>query len=134
MVAPAHARMCRLSVLEPAESARAGLELSLGEPDDRDHPTAWQGPLIVRTANGARCEMRPQLGILTTPILHDGGRLLVVTTYSGSNQQIEALDLTSCRVVLKSPKVAAAATYANGTISLGALRWGLSPDCALRPR
>lgn len=123
---------CRLAeVAVDGQAAKVGQRvLDLGEADDPQHPTAWQGPLRITSAQGPGCEVDAAVSIIEKPLLA-GDALLYVPTYSGSENHVYAVDLRTCRVVWKSPAFTGATRAEPGALILGSRRLPL--DAACRP-
>lgn len=128
--AAAEGGACRLAEIDPAQPpAAAGLAFSLGDADDASRPTAWQGPLTVKRSGHKDCTLEPQVGILSRPFLYDASGRLFVSTYSGSNSQVELLDLDRCQVVWVSQRFAGVVTLQKGRIHAGRQVWRTGPNC-----
>lgn len=69
--------------------------VTLLDPDNADHPTAWEGPLRIQPWSSATCEAG--LSLVTRVYGAVGADYLIALTYSGSLQYIHFLDLKSCR-------------------------------------
>lgn len=76
-------------------------EIDLGEPDEENTPSAWQGPLMVSKDGMLACSFG--LNIIESPLLLVAERYLYVPTYSGSDRVLTILDLKQCRTTWQSP-------------------------------
>ncbi|MGH7071414.1 MAG: hypothetical protein ACREFO_15560 [Acetobacteraceae bacterium] len=102
--------------------------VDLGQADDPTHPGAWQGPIIITQADGASCTVAPEGGIVEQPIYHDG-RHFLVTTYSGSNRVVYAIDAKSCRVLWHSHPFAGEARLHGNDLQIGKDAVTLDAEC-----
>jgi hypothetical protein len=100
----AGAQTCPYVPFEPSgiESHVADVSISISGPDNPTKPSAWEGPIIIRKANGTTCRTPDDVSLISRPFFSDGSRLLV-TTYSGSTKMVYAVDLATCHVLWHSP-------------------------------
>jgi hypothetical protein len=89
---------CKIEMLTPKLSTLVAgpYTLDLGEADDRDRPTAWQGPVTMGQCSFA------QFGIVVSPLAIGASRYLFVWSYSGSNDTVAIADLKACAVLWTS--------------------------------
>ena len=106
--------------IEPGGSvAKAGVyRLDLGEPDDPKAPRAWQGPIRIVRDGGAACTVGEEVAIVERPLLLMAGHILTVTTYSGSESRLYAVDARSCAVRWTSPGFMGASRITADTVKL----------------
>jgi len=64
-----------------------GLTVELAEPDDPDHPSAWQGPLQI----AGRCTAN--ISLITAVYVSHGARYLIAISYSGSLNYAHYIDV-----------------------------------------
>ncbi len=95
----------------------ADYDLDLGDADHADRATAWSGPVKV-TGGVKSCVVSDDVAIVTTPIAWISGRFAYLSTYSGSYDQIFAVDLQDCAVRWKSRKFVGRARFATTGIAL----------------
>lgn len=128
--APAFAHCCDLSPLTIAGStAKSGdLAVGFGEPDNAQHPTAWQGPLTITVGTMPACTVSEDVAIVEQPVLLGRGALFV-PTYSGSNNKLYILDVQTCKVLWQSPAYTGATTYTHGVLKMGAHSVQLNDEC-----
>ena len=108
-----------VQVIPHGSSAEAGrYHLDLGEPDDPKTPRAWQGPIKITSDGKAGCTVSDDVAIVERPLSLIQGRLLYVTTYSGSEAQVYVVDAQTCAVKWTSPKFIGTPRIAVGTIRL----------------
>jgi outer membrane protein assembly factor BamB len=90
-----------------AQSGGLTIELSdgvrLGEHDGAERAMVWDEPMKLHQNSGAVCTVDRRVGIITPPLFDAGGRVLYVTTYSGSHSVLFAVDATNCNVLWASP-------------------------------
>jgi hypothetical protein len=91
------AESCKIEMLTPkGNTVSAGpYTLDLGEADDRNQPTAWQGPLTT-----GQCSL--DISIITKPMALGASRYLFVRSYSGSNDTVAIADLHNCAILWTS--------------------------------
>jgi hypothetical protein len=81
---------------EKSEGKIANYRLMLVEPDDPKQPKAWQGPLIITDQqSGKSCEV--DISLITDVYDVNGGSMLLVFSYGGSNSYINYIDPRSCK-------------------------------------
>jgi len=88
------------------ESAGLTIELNdgalLGDPNGSKRAMVWDQPMKLHQPGGTVCTVDPKVGIITAPMFDAGGRVLYVTTYSGSHSILFAVDTTNCNVLWAS--------------------------------
>lgn len=104
------------------------LDIDLGAADSDAKPTAWQGPITSTTPVGASCTVDPAVSIVERPIFSDGHRL-VVTTYSGSNRVVFAIDAGTCQVLWRSHPFVGQVQLKAGTLRTGDHSMKLGANC-----
>jgi len=75
----------------------------LGDPNGPKHAMVWEEPMRLRQPNGKDCTVDPNVSIITAPVFDAGGRVLYVTTYSGSQSFLFAINTSDCKVLWRSP-------------------------------
>lgn len=128
---PACASACDVvSLPVSGNQVQAGnIRVTLGEADDPQHPTAWQGPLQVHAADGRTCTVSEDVAIVEKPLLLGNGHILFVPTYSGSTNRVYAVDLQDCRVRWKSLEFSGATSHASDVLIMGRLKTKLPMSC-----
>ena len=122
------AAACRYAQIDPGHPPATGdASFDFGAADDPAHPTAWQGPIGIARPQ-ARCTVDPDVSIVERPVFTDGQRLLV-TTYSGSNRVVFAVDTASCRVLWHSRKFDGAVLLHGDTLHLGRMSLKFDRRC-----
>ncbi|MCS0607768.1 hypothetical protein NX773_06285 [Massilia solisilvae] len=113
-----------MKMLAPQEDkVSIGLRtISLGEPDDPQQPTAWQGPLRV-----GRCSF--DIGIIELPIALTSKGQLFVATYSGSVRNIALFDLDACKVRWEGQAFAGALQLTSDELKMGDEVLKLDGEC-----
>ena len=96
----------------------AGYHIDLGEPDDPKTPRAWQGPIRITSTGRAGCMVSEDVAIVEGPLSLVQGRLLYVTTYSGSEAKVYVVDAQTCAVKWTSPSFVGAPRITAGTLTL----------------
>jgi hypothetical protein len=126
----AAAQDCQYLALDPGSGKfRAGdLSIDLGEADNAKQPTAWQGPITLARPGGTSCSVDPAVSIVEGPIYLDGQHLLV-TTYSGSNRVLFAVDAATCTVLWRSQPFAGPVQLDAGTLHTGDRSVSLGAAC-----
>ena len=102
--------------------------VNFGEADDAQHPGAWQGPLQITAGSAPACSASDEVSIIEQPVMLGGG-VLYVSTYSGSNKRIYALDVKTCKVVWRSDDFSAKAVFKKGKIAMGSRSVLLNKQC-----
>lgn len=102
--------------------------VNFGEADDAQHSSAWQGPLQITTGSAPACSVSDEVSIVEQPVMLGGG-LLYVSTYSGSNKRIYALDVKTCKAVWRSDDFSAKAVFKKGKIVMGSKSVLLDKQC-----
>lgn len=122
---------CELHTLPVAvDRVQAGdINVALGEADDPQHPTAWQGPLQVGSADRHICTVSDDVAIIEKPLLLGNGHILFVPTYSGSTNRVYAVDLKDCRVLWKSPEFSGATAQEGNVLVTGSRKLPLPMSC-----
>ena len=100
----------------------AGYHLDLGEPDDPRMARAWQGPIRITSTGRAGCTVSEDVAIVEGPLSLVQGRLLYVTTYSGSEAKVYVVDAQTCAVKWTSPSFVGAPRITAGTLTFPGLR------------
>jgi hypothetical protein len=89
-----------------AKLAGMTIELSdgalLGDPKGSEPAMVWDEPMKLKQPGGAVCTVDPKVGIITAPMFDAGGRVLYVTTYSGSHSILFAVNTANCDVLWAS--------------------------------
>ena len=99
----------------------AGYHIDLGEPDDPKTPRAWQGPIRITSTGRAGCMVSEDVAIVEGPLSLVQGRLLYVTTYSGSEAKVYVVDALTCATKWTSPSFVGAPRITAGTLTLPGL-------------
>ena len=108
-----------VQVIPHGSSVEAGsYHLDLGEPDDLKAPRAWQGPIKITSAGKTGCTVSEDVAIVERPLSLIQGRLLYVTTYSGSEAQVYVVDAATCAVKWTSPRFVGAPRIMAGALTL----------------
>ncbi|HCE09621.1 MAG TPA: hypothetical protein DEQ40_13675 [Oxalobacteraceae bacterium] len=125
------AQTCHYVVLDPrAGKVSAGkLTIDLGQGDDAMAPRSWQGPIAIAQSGGTSCTVDSDVSILERPIYLDGKSHLLVTTYSGSNRVVFAIDATTCRVLWRSKPFVGSVRLKAGVLQTGKQRTKFGSHC-----
>jgi len=62
----------------------------------------WDEPMRLAQADGTSCAVDARVSIITGPMFDAGGRVLYVTTYSGSRSKVFGVSMGDCRVLWES--------------------------------
>jgi hypothetical protein len=101
-------------------TATAGsLVLDLGEADDEQKPTAWQGPITVSKDSQKICTVSDEVSIVSRPLMVVNGRYLYISTYSGSEGVLYVVDSADCAVKWRSPKFVGVPVFKDDSFRLG---------------
>jgi outer membrane protein assembly factor BamB len=124
---------CRLVEMkvdgQTAEAAGVSVDLGEASPPDATSVTAFQGPPRITVGGGATCSASQDVSLIFGKPWLGGGKLFL-STYSGSENRVYALDVHSCRIVWKSPVFEGSpATYRNGQLVTGTRRIRLNRSC-----
>lgn len=113
-------RACELAQMsvEGGVARARGITVNLGEADHPQHATAWQGPLKISVKDSPACSADVDVSIIEEPLLL-GASVLYVSTYSGSESRLYAVNIKSCRVEWKSQPYVGKTSYADGHLILG---------------
>lgn len=124
------AQTCNYLLVKPGSGKfnTGKVTVDLGQADDPTHPGAWQGPIIITQADGASCAVGPEVGIVEQPIYRDN-RHFLVTTYSGSNRVVYAIDAKSCRVLWHSHPFAGKTRLQGNELQIGKDAITLDAEC-----
>ncbi len=95
--------------------------LDLGEADEPEAARGWQGPIRIAGPGKARCTVSDDVSIVEKPISRVGTRLVYVTTYSGSESTLFAIDAATCQTQWKSPPFTGRPVMTGHTLSLPGL-------------
>jgi hypothetical protein len=69
--------------------------LTLMGPDNPNQPTAWQGPLVIgEGGSGKSCEAR--VSLITDVYSASRGEMVVIVSYSGSQNYLHFIDTSNC--------------------------------------
>ncbi len=101
--------------------------LSLGEADNPEKPTAWQGPLKID-------ECIVDVGVIEQPLIIADGRYLLVTLYSGSTRQVIMVDPRSCTTRWTSPTFTVPPEIESNALRIDGIRVELDNSCMLSRR
>lgn len=74
----------------------------LGGPNGLKRAMVWDEPMRLHQPGGAVCTVDAKVGIITPPMFNAGGRVLYVTTYSGSHSVLFAVNAANCDVLWAS--------------------------------
>ena len=75
----------------------------MGDPKGSDRAMVWDEPMKLHPSGGAVCSVDPKVGIITAPVFAAGGRVLYVTTYSGSRSILFGISAQNCNILWESP-------------------------------
>lgn len=102
--------------------------IDLGEGDSVEKPTAWIGPMNITQSGGRSCAVDATVSIMERPFYTDG-RHLLVSTYSGSNRIVYAIDVTTCAVLWKSDAFAGKVSLDGPLLHMAEHTKKLGPHC-----
>lgn len=119
--AQAKCQLDRLKLRSGNEHISIGV-LSLGEANDPEEPSAWQGPLRID-----QCSF--DVGIIEQPLIVAGDRYLIVSLYSGSTRQIVMVDPVSCSTKWKSIFFTSPPEMDANTLLIDGVRFELDDNC-----
>jgi hypothetical protein len=124
MVAPAR---CVLTSIVPQDGKfELGKTIvSLGEPDSKNQPAAWLGPL-----RSGQCSF--DIGIIEQPIALTPSGDLYVATYSGSERSIALYNLKTCSIRWQSAAFAGKLELDSRELRLDAEKIMLDDACLPR--
>jgi hypothetical protein len=74
----------------------------MGDPKGSDRAMVWDEPMKLHPPGGPDCAVDPKVGIITAPVFDAGGRVLYVTTYSGSHSILFAVGAQNCKILWES--------------------------------
>lgn len=121
---------CHYSEVDPASGkfSAGAFSVDLGPGDGDPKPTAWTGPITITRQGGASCAVDQDVSIVERPLYTDGTHLLV-STYSGSEQRVFALDAASCKVLWKSDSFSGRVKLAGNRLRLDRHTVKLDANC-----
>ncbi len=103
-------------IVPTSQVVQAGpYRLDLGDPDKDDR--VFEGPIKIAGANGKGCTVSDDVALVTRPLALLNGKLLYVTTFSGSEARVQVVDAATCAVKWRSaefegvPKFTATAVH-----------------------
>lgn len=122
---------CQLTEVDPGlgKFQVQGTSIDLGEGDDPTKPQAWQGPVSITGKNGQHCELAPEVSIVQKPLFANADHLLL-TTYSGSEQMVFSVSLSSCKTLWHSDGFNGTVKVQNGKLLVGGRKIALKANCA----
>ena len=98
--------------------------MDLGDPDKDNR--VFEGPIKI-TGGGKSCTVSDDVSIVMLPLALLNGKLLYVTTYSGSEVRVQVVDVATCAVKWTSPEfegvptfTATAIHFPKRTLAIGA--------------
>ena len=111
---------CTLQPVHPVGSRidSGALHLDLGSPDKPDHPTAWEGPIVINRQGRASCAVKDNVAIISPPLMLGNDRFLYVPTYSGSESIFYIVDTQDCSVRWQSQPYTGDAVFKQNTVYL----------------
>jgi hypothetical protein len=116
--------------IEQSTGKAGDVTVDLGEADDAQHPTAWQGPLRISMGGAPACTVSDDVSIVEEPVLL-GGDILYVPTYSGSNNSLYAVNVNTCAVIWHSSHFGGKTVFRKGRLFAG--KSEISTDKRCRP-
>ncbi|MEP7221124.1 MAG: hypothetical protein ABI673_00505 [Novosphingobium sp.] len=123
---------CNLMEISPSKLPNGKPDvLSIDNPDSDTLPTAWQGPIHLKSSKGFSCDFAEDIGIISKPFLFDGNDRLFFTAYSGSNQNAFLLGIQECKILWKSTTFGAGSisSPAPSQLNVAGKNMLLKPDC-----
>jgi hypothetical protein len=124
------AQSCHYSEVNPGTGkvSVGDLSIDLGQSDGTDSPTAWLGPVTLSRAGGASCSVDPNVSIVERP-LYTNGKQFLVSTYSGSEQVVYAIDAATCKVQWKSASFSGKVKLSGNRLQLDKRKVKLGSNC-----
>lgn len=124
------AQTCHYSEVNPGSGKVTTRQLSidLGQSDGTDKPTAWIGPMTLAREGGESCSVDPNVSIIERPIYTDGQHVLV-STYSGSEQIVYAIDAKDCKVMWESERFSGKVKLTGNRLRMDKNTVKLGTDC-----
>ena len=86
-----------------------GYRLDLGDPDKDNR--VFEGPIKITGSDGKSCTVDDNVSIVMLPLSLLNGKLLYVTTYSGSEIRVQVVDVATCAVKWTSPEFEGVPTF-----------------------
>jgi hypothetical protein len=119
---------CELRFLVPQQGkvSLGKTTISLGEPDSKDQPSAWEGPITT-----AHCTFDP--GVIEQPIAMTPNGWLFIPSYSGSQRSLALYDLKSCAIRWQSDSFAGRLELTSRELALGDKKIKLDDACVPGP-
>ncbi|MFB9125923.1 hypothetical protein E2553_33135 [Paraburkholderia dipogonis] len=124
------AQPCHYSEVNPGTGrvSVGDLSIDLGQNDGTESPTAWLGPVTLNRAGGASCSVDPNVSIVERP-LYTNGKQLFVSTYSGSEQVVYAIDASTCKIQWKSDSFSGKVRLSGNRLQLDKRKVRLGANC-----
>ncbi|TDY21839.1 hypothetical protein B0G81_2072 [Paraburkholderia sp. BL6665CI2N2] len=124
------AQSCHYNEVNPGTGKLSvgDLSIDLGQSDGTESPTAWLGPLTLSRAGGAPCSVDPNVSIVERP-LYSNGKQLLVSTYSGSEQVVYAIDASTCKIQWKSDSFSGKVKLSGNRLQMDKRKVKLGSDC-----
>ncbi len=111
-----------------------GYHLDLGDADDAAPPGAWQGPIRISRAGRSACTVSNEVSIIEPPIRLARHDILYVSTFSGRENRIYAIDAENCAVRWTSPAFTGQSSTARRSLVLpGAGTFPIGLDAVPQP-
>jgi len=111
----ASAAPCSLQPVQPhGDNLTFGAyKIHLENGDESDNtPPAWEGPADITGPSGQSCSVG--LAIISPPFFGAGDHIIYISSYSGSEVSLSAVDLRNCNVPWFSPNYTGEARIAHG--------------------
>ncbi|WP_204629574.1 PQQ-binding-like beta-propeller repeat protein [Dyella mobilis] len=127
---PLVAQACDLApVVIAAGTAKVGdVVVNFGEADDSVHPSAWQGPLRISKSGAPACSVDSEVSIAEQPVMYGNG-VLYVSTYSGSDDRVYALDTQTCGILWRSNGFSAKPVFKRDRLVMDGKVMLIDPAC-----
>lgn len=124
------AQSCHYNEVNPGTGKLSvgDLSIDLGQSDGTESPTAWLGPLTLGRAGGAPCSVDPNVSIVERP-LYTNGKQLLVSTYSGSEQVVYAIDASTCKIQWKSDSFSGKVKLSGNRLQMDKRKVKLGSNC-----
>ncbi|REG49872.1 hypothetical protein B0G80_6282 [Paraburkholderia sp. BL6669N2] len=124
------AQSCHYNEVNPGTGKLSvgDLSIDLGQSDGTESPTAWLGPLTLSHAGAAPCSVDPDVSIVERP-LYSNGKQLLVSTYSGSEQVVYAIDASTCKIQWKSDSFSGKVKLSGNRLQMDKRKVKLGSNC-----
>ena len=129
-VGTGEASECRVReiIFQESDFSFGDYQVHMGQPEDQQPPRFWLGPASIAGPHG-RCQVDENVSILIRPMFVDSKGGLWLSTFSGSESRLVAINPATCAVTWDSGWVGWPARVKNGRVWLDDKPLPLKENC-----